>query len=186
MKKRRQVVAEIVQSEEVYVGALETLLKVYKEPLSRVVGEEELDNIFLNTEDLYKRHVALLRMMRAHALDDDLHPIGGLISSMVTGPAWHLYLRHIQDFARAGAALRALSGKGARVLAGLSHCPDTLMGAKALEMVRVAPVQRLPRYVLLLREVLKYTPPTHPDYKVARQVADKLETMLAETNEAHK
>lgn len=28
----------------------------------------------------------------------------------------------------------------------------------------INPIQRIPRYVLLLRELIKYTPPTHPDF----------------------
>lgn len=178
-KKRRRVVAEIVQSEEAYIGALQTLLQVYREPLSSVLSEEELASIFLNTQDLLKRHEALMRMFRAHSLDDDLFPVGGIISSMVTGPAWELYTTHIKLFPSAGDALRGLSGKGAKLLATLSHCPETLSGAKALELLRVAPVQRLPRYVLLLREVVKVTPEGHPDLHVAVQVADKLEQMLS-------
>ena len=89
------------------------------------------------------------------------------------------YTQHIGGFHEAGAALRQLGGKAGRVLASLSHCPETLRGVNALEIVRVAPVQRLPRYILLLREVLKVTPPTHPDYKAAVQAAATLERMLS-------
>jgi hypothetical protein len=37
----------------------------------------------------------------------------------------------------------------------------------------VKPVQRLPKYVLLLKELIKNTHPTHPDYQNVRKALDK-------------
>ena len=89
-RKRRRVVAELVQSEEVYVNALATIVRVYRTPLSLVLSERELESLFLNVVALQARHEALLKMLLAHPLDDDDYPVGGFVSSICTGPAWTL------------------------------------------------------------------------------------------------
>jgi len=37
------------------------------------------------------------------------------------------------------------------------------------------PVQRIPRYVMLLKELLKYTPPDHPDFSDLQSARFKIE-----------
>ncbi len=58
----------------------------------------------------------------------------------------------------------------------------TLKGLQALELVRVAPVQRLPRYVLLLKETMRLTPATHADNKACASLAQTIDTMLSNLN----
>jgi hypothetical protein len=43
----------------------------------------------------------------------------------------------------------------------------------SLDDYMVKPVQRLPKYVLLLKELIKNTHPTHPDYQNVRKALDK-------------
>ena len=38
------------------------------------------------------------------------------------------------------------------------------LGFSSLSSFLITPVQRLPRYLLFLRELHRYTPPDHPDY----------------------
>lgn len=50
-----------------------------------------------------------------------------------------------------------------------------------LDSFLIVPVQRMPRYLLLLKELLKYTPESHPDYKdislALEHIANQLETI---------
>jgi hypothetical protein len=59
---------------------------------------------------------------------------------------------------------------------------QTLKGLQALELVRVAPVQRLPRYVLLLKEVIRLTPPPHNDIKACSSLVNTIGIMLSSLN----
>lgn len=38
--------------------------------------------------------------------------------------------------------------------------------ADPLDSYLIRPVQRIPRYILLLTDIIKHTPKTHPDYNV--------------------
>jgi hypothetical protein len=171
------VIGELISSEEAYVTALTAITGIYMAPLAEVLSESELREAFLGIGSICDRHKALLRMLKERPVTEESYPVGGLISSIL--PILPLYSTYLDNFKKAGTVLQSLSSKPAKVLSGLSHTPDTLMGLEALEIVRVAPVQRLPRYVLLLREVNKKTHVNHPDYKVTLNVVRQLETMLS-------
>jgi len=51
-----------------------------------------------------------------------------------------------------------------------------------IESVFIMPIQRIPRYILLLKEMRKYTFETHPDFEGLPIVASEIETILAELN----
>lgn len=46
----------------------------------------------------------------------------------------------------------------------------------------ITPVQRVPRYGLLIRDLLKATPTTHVDYKQLCDAGDKIEAIAADIN----
>jgi len=48
----------------------------------------------------------------------------------------------------------------------------------------IMPIQRIPRYRLLLEELLSHTPPGHPDYKDLQAALDKLIAVAKDVNKA--
>ena len=52
-----------------------------------------------------------------------------------------------------------------------------------LQSFLILPVQRLPRYKLLLGEILKYTNVDHPDYSFCARAMDNVETLIRDCNE---
>jgi hypothetical protein len=50
----------------------------------------------------------------------------------------------------------------------------------------IKPVQRLPRYRLLLQEVLKVTPDYHPDHATLLEAIDVVKTIILDINQAKK
>ena len=48
------------------------------------------------------------------------------------------------------------------------------------------PMQRLTRYPLLVRQIIRHTPRTHPDYQNLNLALDTLEDIVVRTNEAAK
>ena len=47
----------------------------------------------------------------------------------------------------------------------------------------IMPIQRIPRYVLLLSDLLKFTDPTHPDHKNLTEAVAKVEGVARFINE---
>lgn len=52
-------------------------------------------------------------------------------------------------------------------------------GKLTLDDLLIKPVQRIPRYVLFIKDLLKHTAPSHPDHSPLQQALGEL-TMLAE------
>jgi len=50
----------------------------------------------------------------------------------------------------------------------------------------IMPIQRCPRYLLLLQELIKYTPHVHPDYKDLQQAKNALMNVTEILNESER
>lgn len=46
------------------------------------------------------------------------------------------------------------------------------------------PIQRIVRYILLLKEVIKYTPSTHPDYQMLQNAKENIKRVADHVNES--
>jgi len=57
---------------------------------------------------------------------------------------------------------------------------------RSLEDFLIMPVQRLPRYVLLLKELAKHTEPGHPDEANIKEAIEKIQGVLAFLNDSKK
>ncbi|KAK8885931.1 hypothetical protein M9Y10_041389 [Tritrichomonas musculus] len=58
-------------------------------------------------------------------------------------------------------------------------------GNFTFQSMAIRPIQRFPRYVLLLKELSKFTPKSHPDYLPLEKVNDQLKRMVHGMEEAH-
>jgi hypothetical protein len=48
------------------------------------------------------------------------------------------------------------------------------------------PIQRIPRYLLLLKELIKHTPESHPDFTNLNEAHDKIQKVANALNEAER
>ena len=53
-----------------------------------------------------------------------------------------------------------------------------------LESFLILPVQRIPRYMLLLDALLKFTPPDHPDFNNLTEAIAKVKSVADHLNQA--
>jgi hypothetical protein len=53
-----------------------------------------------------------------------------------------------------------------------------------IESLLIEPVQRIPRYRMLLEQLLKYTPPSHEEYDSITKALTKISELALENNEA--
>ena len=93
------------------------------------------------------------------------------------------YQRYINGYDQAAAlvtnAKKAANSKGSSQLATLGEFIDKQLtnskyGFASLTSFLIAPVQRLPRYLLFFRDLLKCTSPSHVDYFHISEASDTL------------
>src|SRR5690606_24157660 len=59
---------------------------------------------------------------------------------------------------------------------------QTKSSSLTLESFLIMPVQRIPRYILLLKELFKYSTADHPDYPLIDRAKEKIQKIMDELN----
>eukprot|EP00008_Paramoeba_atlantica_P005154 CAMPEP_0201485580 /NCGR_PEP_ID=MMETSP0151_2-20130828/9670_1 /ASSEMBLY_ACC=CAM_ASM_000257 /TAXON_ID=200890 /ORGANISM="Paramoeba atlantica, Strain 621/1 / CCAP 1560/9" /LENGTH=721 /DNA_ID=CAMNT_0047869777 /DNA_START=92 /DNA_END=2257 /DNA_ORIENTATION=+ len=166
---RGKLVQEIVETERNYVGNLGLVKSVYMIQMKyqKWLKEEEFEALFVNLDEIVGVNSRLLMLLqeRIAQTGEDLSKahVGKLFVDMAG--AFLKYGKYINNF---DAALKVLEQLQSRKPAAAFFQQMIEQGAGSQQLLDlgaylIMPVQRLPRYELLLRELKKFTPSSHPD-----------------------
>lgn len=151
---RKRIAQEILSTEQSYLSSLQTLLKGFLQPLQSVLTPAESSQLFSTLPDLVTLHTGVLSRVAAVVsswsdtscvseifLNFDVKDYFAYVASNSYVP---LYLRYFkQRYPSFGTILKSFEAAQKSRL--------------DVESLMIMPVQRLPRYVLLLREMRKYS-----------------------------
>eukprot|EP00052_Salpingoeca_macrocollata_P024281 m.216372 g.216372 ORF g.216372 m.216372 type:complete len:813 (+) comp22215_c0_seq1:195-2633(+) len=204
-KKRTHIFDEIISTEESYEKQLKMIIEVFLNPLRRaadayqssnsaagngidyVIGIErpQVKTIFLELESISQLSSAMLHSLRdrrkSWAPDTKVAGVFlELIEFMKIYPAFASNFEHALETI---AACKRNTGFN-RFLCECIRKPQC--GKMWLEDHLIIPVQRVPRYLLLLRELRKRTPQSHPDSADLDTAIAKVENLASQMNEAKK
>uniref|UniRef100_A0A8D0AMI0 Phosphatidylinositol 3,4,5-trisphosphate-dependent Rac exchanger 1 protein n=1 Tax=Sander lucioperca TaxID=283035 RepID=A0A8D0AMI0_SANLU len=186
LRLRLCVLNEILNTERDYVR---TLLFLQSESLHRASrcgrGRFCIDILFSNIEDILELHKEVLSAVEA-SLQPEPHPQHAL---------GHVFLQFRESFSVYGEycsnhekALRLLMelNKIPNIRTFLLHC--MLLGGKKstdipLEGYLLSPIQRICKYPLLLKELLKRTPKKHADYPAVEEALQAMKAVCSNINE---
>jgi len=185
-EKRDKIVKEIVETEETYVKSLNDLMKIYHEPLlnSPYLKQEEVDFIFSGLPTIIAVNEELLKSlhekMKVWKNDDT---IGNVMLKLI--PFLGLYRQYLRNYDHARQIISDKKRKQPRFGDFLEEVKQT-NGSTALSLISflIMPIQRIPRYKLLLRELVKYTPESHPDAEDLQSAYDKVSELADSMNES--
>lgn len=202
VRARRAVVLELVDTEEAYVHSLQECVRVYVEPMTRWVrqgagaaagvSEQDIRTIFGDLGVVIKLNAffleRLLPLRRAFGPHTRVAAqVRGIVDFLP------LYSQYVVHYAAAMAHYNRLMAASSAFAALEQRCRLSALNSKNYDMESflVQPVQRVPRYILLLRELLKHTPSDHPDHaglvqalERAQRVAELLNTRRREGENA--
>jgi prefoldin subunit 5 len=159
LPRRTKVRNEIVATERSYLNSLSVLKQVWVDPLKeRAVSLR----VSLPHVAVFIAHVdPVIALHQAFALSmDQVEADGAGIAALflTTIPYFKMYWEYVHNYARVIALLRALQHDNQPFADFVAEAQaDPRMGGRMLADLYIAPVQRLPRYVLLLKELLKVT-----------------------------
>ena len=86
-----------------------------------------------------------------------------------------IYTQYISNFSNSTARLREMSDD--LVWMQWKQAQEMKLGGMTLQSLLIMPVQRVPRYILLLRDLFKHTWSEHPDYANLQQAASQMEEL---------
>jgi len=194
---RQRIANEVLTTEESYCNSLETLCTKVVQPLkdlskswtggrdsTKPLSESEVDVLFSNAFEIWEDSKAFLEKIRTRLQkwSDETTTLGDLFLEQL--PILRHYGRYLADYASASAALHYMTQHHLPTKALIERFELEQFKINRLNVpsFHVMPVQRLPRYVLLMNDLKKYTSPNHPDVQYLTELLPKLQATVSELN----
>jgi hypothetical protein len=204
-RKRSQIARELLLTEQSFYQGLQQIITVYLRPLTKLsnAGHEaslsaaDRRAIFSEVEALAVLHHTQLLSGLMERMDRwCMSSVIGDLFSVVTIESLKIHTVWANNYFSALAALKRVKEENPDLQAwlfqqqqrgGAGSLDAGQAGARlslALEDYLIMPIQRIPRYVMLLRELYRYTPPIHPDHLLLRGAIDRVSELAEHVNES--
>lgn len=181
--KRDNIAREILQTEKQYIENLQVIMNHYMMPMMAATRnktqqvcftDEDIKLIFSNNLTLILGvNLELLKSLEARVESWSVtQKIGDVFCSIA--PFLKMYFDYGANYETAIAAFTRLS-KDPMFPPIMAQYKTNSGKTLSLEHLLIMPIQRLPRYTLLLGELLKSTEPNHPDYEDLKKAIKSLE-----------
>uniref|UniRef100_A0AAQ5XF77 Osteoclast-stimulating factor 1 n=1 Tax=Amphiprion ocellaris TaxID=80972 RepID=A0AAQ5XF77_AMPOC len=179
--KRECCLQEIRQTEEKYTDTLDSILQHFMKPLERFLVVEEIENIFINIEDLAHTHRSMLEEVQSSILHYGAKNLYQVFLSYKERLL--LYGRYCSQVEAATKHLDKLSNTREDIRMKLEECSKRAnSGRFSLRDLLMVPMQRVLKYHLLLQELVKHTTdPTEKDN--LRTALDAMRDLAQSVNE---
>lgn len=187
---REKAAREALTTERTYVENLELMVREYLVPLRAKACEprafitpETVATLFSNVEALIPVHKEFLAKLeeRLAEWDNAKTPLSDIFNKLA--PALKLYVQYVSSFDRSSNVLTALleNSDFRKWHEAVCHKPELKM--LRLNAFLIMPVQRVPRYELLLRELVKNTASAHPDHEGLKDAYEMIQKVAEDINE---
>nr|KAF6341224.1 FYVE, RhoGEF and PH domain containing 2 [Myotis myotis] len=189
----KRIVQELLETEQAYVARLHLLDQVFFQELleearsSKAFPEDVVRLIFSNISSIYQFHAQFFLPELQRRLDDwSATPrIGDVIQKLA--PFLKMYSEYVKNFERAAELLATWTDKSPRFQEILTRIQSReASGSLSLQHHMLEPVQRVPRYELLLKEYVQKLPAQAPDRADAQKALDLIFSAAQHSNAAIK
>ncbi|KAI8900363.1 Dbl homology domain-containing protein [Globomyces pollinis-pini] len=196
INKRRKIMNEIVDSEIRYVSDLLFLKNHYIEPLlklsdtpNEIIPRKVIHDIFYSHEGILATNQELRNQLQDRIIhwNQGLDQTGDIFLNLI--PYLKIYSLYVTKFNNSMSLVSDLNTKNpefAKFLKKNQHHPES--HNLVLQAFLIMPVQRIPRYKMLLEDLFKHTPVDHADYenlKKAIAMVSEVATYVNETIREH-
>ncbi|XP_058831072.1 putative protein tag-52 isoform X1 [Topomyia yanbarensis] len=177
MQLRLQAIREIRTSELSYMKQLDLLINYFVNPLKTngLIQDREHNQIFGQLETIYNLSQELLKK-----LSDDLDVV--VQAFMNLGPFFKLYSVYAFDYRNSLCSLQTLMQKNQAMKKFIINTESRPEVQTKLISLLITPIQRIPRYKLLLQQVLLYTSPSDVAYKQLHESIRLVEQSVSHIN----
>ena len=180
---REFLVVEILSTERTYVTNLKCLVETMLIPLRKqhepgsserpVISMENIQILFSNVREILSVNQALLSELESRINAEawnDTTCIGDAIRRLI--PFLKMYRNYTANYEKAQIRLFELEARNPQFVLYKRKWEQEVPKLDMIPLLSylILPVQRIPRYNLLLRDLLKQTDENHPDYATLRLV----------------
>jgi len=185
-RQRMRIAQELVQTEVTYAKCLGEIINVFQKPMlsRKLISAEESTKIFSNVQTIYQLHEVLSSELSERLNKwDNTQTMGDIFCKMT--PFMMISTEYINNFESSHVLLKQLLGKRHKLSDFINGCHSEKYGAGLpyLSSLLITPIQRIPRYELLLKDFLKYTYAEHKDYENVKNAFDAIKEVASTLNE---
>ncbi|XP_020291717.1 uncharacterized protein LOC109858648 isoform X2 [Pseudomyrmex gracilis] len=186
--ERKEIITEIVETEQKYGRDLQIILEEFHRPMLRagLLTSEQLSAIFLNVEELLEHNLVLAEKLKdsvelAQASgDEDLLTVDVGKIFLESERMLHAFESYCTRQGGASLLLQNLEKEKEllRIFLRVSQMENTVLRRMNLNSFLMVPVQRVTKYPLLLARLLKATPSVRPDIQEAKKRLKQAQTNI--------
>eukprot|EP01102_Stenamoeba_stenopodia_P021236 TRINITY_DN84_c0_g2_i1.p1 TRINITY_DN84_c0_g2~~TRINITY_DN84_c0_g2_i1.p1 ORF type:complete len:937 (+),score=259.51 TRINITY_DN84_c0_g2_i1:113-2923(+) len=188
--QRERVEQEIVDSERSYNAALAACIENFLNPIRTArekdqitLSDDHLKTVFGNIESVLQASTTVLHQL-VEIRDSKSRTVGDVFLEVATTlkPAYSVY---VSNYNAGNSLLERLQQEVtpfSKFLKELQQNNLRTVGL-SLESYLIMPVQRFPRYVMLLQELMKNTPVVHDDWDSIRLASAKIKDIADTINQ---
>ncbi|XP_068929686.1 FYVE, RhoGEF and PH domain-containing protein 2 [Petaurus breviceps papuanus] len=189
--EENKIVRELLETEQTYVSRLHLLDQVFFEELlkearsSKAFSEDVVKLIFSNISSIHQFHSQFFLPELQRRMDEwaVVPRIGDVIQKLA--PFLKMYSEYVKNFERAAELLAIWMEKCPPFQEVITRIQNSeVSGNLTLQHHMLEPVQRIPRYELLLKEYVQKLPPEAPDQEDAQKALDMIFSAAQHSNAA--
>ncbi|XP_078457359.1 uncharacterized protein LOC144722802 isoform X2 [Lampetra planeri] len=190
---RKHVILNLLDTERSYVESLQQLVEGYMRPLKQaenagLCDPALVDDMFYQVPEILGHHECFLA--RVTACVESWHErqtVGDLlVESFSKELLADSYSAYIDNFPHAQEAVKVANKARASFSRFLEQCMRENREKQALADLMIKPVQRIPRYELLIKDLLKHTPEEHPDRPCLVEAQRGLHALASRINQGRR
>merc|ERR1712137_1319234 len=181
MVVREKVARELVATEVTYCNAIKSVVTEFLKPAESILKKQYITEIFSNIDQLQSLHSNILEdLQKCVESWEEESCIAAVFMTLV--PYLKLYKAYCANYN--GAVLRVSErSNSSHKFASLLQAKKETVGFDLCSLL-IQPIQRIPRYRLLFEELLKHTPPEHPDYAPISNTLVSIQEVAKYVNES--
>jgi CRP-like cAMP-binding protein len=189
---RTRVALEMLDTEQSYVLGLSVLLENYLKPLVKYckiepkIAESDVTKIFADgsLEGIFVLNTKLVEQLEERlSIWHEKEELGDIFDKFA--PLLKPYSRYGSRYEECLIHVTELQQKNPKFKKVFDFYDDHAFRFAGLRIkdYMIMPVQRVPRYTMLLRDFLKHTPENHPDFASLQSACKKVEDVASAVNE---
>lgn len=188
--KRDNIANELLTTEQSYLRSLTLMNEVFRLPMLEAAkkgdfpcDEDKIHEIFSkNFTDILKVNFVLLQGLHERLSKwSSTQVLGDLLLDLM--PFLKMYTLYTGGWEKASSLLDELESKDSYTNF-VTQCMQKHENLQDLRAYLIMPIQRIPRYRLLLEDLAKSTPQNHPDYEGVTKSLDKVLVIAKEVDQA--
>ncbi|XP_076467848.1 rho guanine nucleotide exchange factor 17-like [Babylonia areolata] len=172
--KRYHIIEELYRNEKEYVDALRLLKEKYMGPLknSSNVDDTIVDNIFYMIPEILMHHAVYLDLLDKvwKNWDSRTSTIGDKILAIFSKQTvLESYMSFVENYNTSGKVIENALTTKSSMQKFIEQCQRDSGSKLSMKDLIVRPIQRIPRYELLIQRLLDNTPVDHPDHPLLQR-----------------